>query len=406
MKGRSRRKWVPSLGLLVLAAAVACVLWAQSKGELFGREDNSEAKKGPGERRLPVVVSRATTRRFEARLTVQGTVEAKTFANVASRVPGTIEAIFVDEGDTVVAGKSRLFQIDALNLKRVVDIKRQELAVADCSVREKEAGLEQIEAELCKVKIDLERHRKLHEKGFVSKDVVEQYESRYKQSKALEKHALSLVDLGREQKRQAEVALSIAEKDLRDSLVYAPITGTVSQRFQEVGEMGEVGKPVLRVENTSVVEVSAFLPAECYARIHPGLTPIRLLVSGRDMGTYPISYRSPTIDPNLRTFEIKSIIKDPPEDVVPGAMARLSVILEQRTGPAVPSTAVQERGGRPVVFVVKDGKATMVDIERGLETDGYIEVKNGMLAEGTPVVVQGQVFLKESSPVTVQEEGA
>ena len=71
--------------------------------------------------------------------------------------------------------------------------------------------------------------------------------------------AQALIDLANAQLEQARLALTIAEKDLADSLVFAPINGWISERFCEPGEMAAPGTPVLRIEDLSVLEVSVFL---------------------------------------------------------------------------------------------------------------------------------------------------
>jgi RND family efflux transporter MFP subunit len=343
-------------------------------------------------------------RTFEARVTVQGTLEAKNRANVTPRISGTIEAIFVDEGDPVVAGKTRLFQIDALKFRQTVDMRRQDLAVARCALREKQARLEEVEAKLERAEKELRRFENLYKSKSVTIDRLEQKQALYKQNLASRKHARSLVDLERERARQAEVALAIAEKDLNDTLLYAPIRGTVSHRYQETGEMGQVGKPVLRIEDPFVVEVSAYLPAQHYDRIRPGKTLMQLRVSGRDIGRHPVSYRSPTVDTKLRTFEVKCLLRPPPEGVVPGAMARVDVLLEKHEGRGVPAEAVLHRGGKSVVFILEGGVARMVEVATGLETDGYVELRGGAIPKDARVVIKGQTFLNDGAPVAIRKE--
>ena len=53
---------------------------------------------------LNVRTHTATNRLFERRLTLQGTLEAKRFVNVAARVGGNLDTLWVDEGDSVEAG--------------------------------------------------------------------------------------------------------------------------------------------------------------------------------------------------------------------------------------------------------------------------------------------------------------
>jgi RND family efflux transporter MFP subunit len=355
------------------------------------------------ERRTPVVVTAASTRLFEERLVVQGNLEAKDFAMVSARTPGTLEQLYVDEGDAVVASETRLFQVDAVKVTKALEVSKQELAVARCASQEKQANRERFEADLHKAELDYQRFQRLFKERVVSEDALEQQESRYKQASAMLKHAQSLVLLGVEQERQAEAAVAIAEKDLSDSLVVAPISGIVNQRFREVGETVEVGKPLIRIEDPSEVEVSAFLPAQYYPRVVEGETPVRVNVYGIDVGKRTVSYKSPTINPKLRTFEIKCIVSNPPKGVVPGAMAEIQVLLAQRERLGVPAEALQARGGASVLFVVDDGAARMIPVETGLDTDGWVEVTSGEVSESTPVITMGQYLVNDGSPVTVQE---
>ena len=65
---------------------------------------------------------------------------------VSARVSGVLDAIYVDEGDPVEAGKTRLFQTDSLNLKRSEEVAEQQLSVAEHSLKERLANLDQVQA--------------------------------------------------------------------------------------------------------------------------------------------------------------------------------------------------------------------------------------------------------------------
>lgn len=356
-----------------------------------------------GVRAIPVVTAPVSIRNFEKRLVVQGNLEARNIAVVHARVAATIQSIFVDEGDYVVAGKTKLFQIDALKLEKAVEVSRQALAVAGCALDEKTANLERVAADLYKATIDYKRFKELLKDGTVSNDEFERVESRHKQAVASHKHAQTLIDLVKEQRSQAEASLEIAEKDLRDALVYAPISGKISQRFQEPGEMGDTKEPVLKIVDPTVIEVSAFLPSEYYPLIRPGETPMRVRVYGIGLKEQAVFYKSPTIHQKLRTFEIKCIVSDPPEGVVPGAMAHIEVLLEQRNGLGVPLVSLQQRADRTVIFSVDRDIAHMVEVETGLETDGWIEIKGGTLEENKPIVTMGHFILEEGKAVVIRE---
>jgi len=363
-----------------------------------------DAPRGADAPATTVEVMPLALRDFERRVQVQGTVEAKRTAVVSAKIPGSLEAIFVDEGDTVSAGQTHLFQTDALKLQKAVEVAQQNLAIARCGRREKEAYQERLTADFEKARIDYERHQLLYESNSIAVDVLEQQQSRYRQSVAMCKHAQSLVDLALEQERQAEAALAISQKDLGDTLVIAPLTGKVTHRFLEPGEMAGAGTPVLRIEDPSLVEVSAFLPSQYFAETVPGETQMRIRVYDIEVGDFPVSFRSPTINPKLRTFEVKCEIQDPPEGVVSGAMADIAVLLGQRRGFGVPKDAVQIRGDKPVIFGVEEGEARMLPVETGFEYEGMVEIAGDGLREGLPVIVVGQFHVQEGRRVAVRQE--
>jgi multidrug efflux pump subunit AcrA (membrane-fusion protein) len=354
--------------------------------------------------RVAVVTTAATRRTFEHTLAVQGNVEAKHYAMVAARIPGVIEAMAVDEGDRVIAGQTKLFETDAIALEKNVQISRHNLTVTRCAEREAVANLDKAKADFHKAKLDYERFRRLYEKEAVTADAFEQQQSRYDQLDAVVKLAEAQVDLTGAQAAQAEAALTIAEKDLADATIYAPISGTVSARFQEPGEMGDPGVPAIRIDDTSVIEVAAFLPAQYYAAVVPGRTTMRIQVSGIDLAAQAITYKSPTINPKLRVFEVKCLLKDPPPGVAPGAMAQIVVVLDSREGLGVPVRAVQQRAGRSVVFVVEGNTVRQKTVETGFESDGWVELLQADLKEGAAVVTMGQSMVEEGTAVSVQQE--
>ncbi len=401
MKAGWKRMVAGAAGVLVLGGVFAGAIFARSTN----RDSAAPADTGIA-RKVPVVLGRIAERSFEQRLTVQGNVEAKHFALVSARIPGTVESIFVDEGDRVIAEETALFQVDALKLRKAVDVSKQDLAIAQYGLKEKEAYREQKLADFEKAKIDYERYQLLYENNSISVDTLEQQRSRFLQTKAGVKHAQSVVDLAQEQVRQAELSLDIAEKDLDDTRVYSNLTGTVTQRFLEPGEMANAGTPVLRIEDTTVLEVSAFLPAQYYASIETGETPVRVQTCGIDVPPQPVVYKSPAINPQLRTFEVKCELQDPPAGVAAGAMADVTLLLRHTAGLGVPRDAVQLRADTHVLFTVQDDTARMLQVETGIESDGYIEVQGDSLTPDLPVVTMGQFLLNDGTPVAVREEEA
>lgn len=399
--GNSRRlRWFVIGCIVVVLAGAGIWLTRPKKSRQTAEADMSQQVK-----LAPVVVTRPVRRTFEGVIVTQGNVEAKNISMVSPRIPGTIEKFFVDEGDSVIAGQTKLFQTDSVKLQQNVTIREHDLAVARCAQQQAQASLEKVSADFEKAELDFKRFERLLQKEATTQDAFEQQQSGYKQLIASRKVAQAQVKLAAERTRQAEAALAIATKDLVDTTVFAPISGEVTVRMAEPGEMGAPGQPVLRIEDVNLVEVSAFLPAAAYPDVTEDQTKMRVQVSGIDLGLQTISYRSPTINAKLRTFEIKCLLKSPPDGIAPGAMAMITVVLESREGLGVPSVAIQQRNGQNVVFTVKDDISHQIIVQPGIEMDGWTEIREGEIDEETTVVTMGQYMIEEGTKVVVQKEG-
>lgn len=244
-------------------------------------------------------------RKFKELLQVQGTVEAVNIARVSPRISGPIEAIYVKEGDKVEAGKTKLFVIDPLKLEKNLEIRKQEVVIARLALKEKEAQLKQVSADYEKSKIDAKRARLLWEDRSTSQDNYEKAQLKFKVSEANFEHVNTLIDLSREQLAKAQIALTIAEKDYSDSTVYSPLTGVVSEKLQEPGEMAAAGKPIIIIKDPNDTEVTAYLPAEYYLKVTVEETPVQVKSFMEIPEDAKVTYKSPEISPELRTFKIK-----------------------------------------------------------------------------------------------------
>ena len=391
------------VGVVVLAGL--CVL--ATGGFLASKHGQANEESGSQEAvvRIPVVVTPAKQMEFESGAVVSGNVLAKNCALVSARMPGPLDAIFVDEGDVVEAGKTELFQTDSVKLTKAVAVAHQGLTVAECTVREKEAGLEQTMAQIEQANSDLKRYQELAKRNAISAQMVEQQDTQVKQSQAMVKHQEALVALANAQLEQAKLSLKMAEKDLADSLVFAPINGRVCERMKEPGEMAAAGTPVLRVEDLSVLEISVHIPEAFYPQVNPGKTTMRVNVSGIDLGSLPVTYKSPIVHSKLRTFEVKGVVESPPAGVVPGCLAEVSIVLDTRAGVGVPASAIQKRGGESVVFAVEDETARMIVVETGRELQGWVEVAATELPADVPIITMGQSLVEDGTPVTLVKEG-
>jgi len=347
---------------------------------------------------IAVRTLKAEPRTFERRITVQGNLQSKYVANVAARIAGNLDTIFVDAGDPVEANTTELFQIDPVTLQNAVTASEQQLAVMEAALEVARATLGKAEAEAGKAELDVARYQRLYKDGRVTPNEFELRQVQYVQAKAGLAVSKAQVALSESQVEQAVATLEISRKNLKDSKSMAPISGFVTLRSKEPGEQVGLGEVVLRIEDPSYIEAVAYLPAEYFADVTPGKTQARLTIAGRDSGTFIVTYRSPVINTTLRTFEIKGKVES--KEAVAGAMADMTIVFESRQAIGVPSNSLLIRNDTPSLFIAKDGKATLKPVKTGLINEGWTEIRSGLEAVDA-VVTEGQTQLREGMAVRI-----
>jgi cobalt-zinc-cadmium efflux system membrane fusion protein len=187
--------------------------------------------------------------------------------------------------------------------------------------------------------------------------------------------------------------------------IRSPFPGVVIRVQAAPGDVVDPGTGLFSITDLSEVWVQAEVYEGDLGRIRLG-QPARISV-----GTYPdetfsgtVTYVSDTLDPKTRAARVRCVVPNSDRRLKLDMFATVEVpTTVSRTVLAVPTAAVQEIGGRHVVFVRESDhtfRARVVTI--GAVTGRFTEILSG-LQEREPVVVQGAYHLK--SIRTIQELG-
>jgi len=325
---------------------------------------------------------------FVDALRVQGAVRAKDTTSVSARVPGTIDAVLVEEGARVKRG-TPLFQVDRVNLENAVRAAKDDLAMARAKVAQAKVASE-------KAALDAERLGRLFAGAAVTKDMLEKAEVGAKSATAALEAAMAL-------RTKAETGLAVAEKNLADSRVTAPFDAVVTRKHKNAGDYVGPGAKVFDLENPGAYEVCVTLSSSQYARVKAGETRVRLTQPVGDVCELTVSYKAPTVNPLTRTFEIRAPLPQT-DAVAAGMLLDGAVVFAERRGQGLPSSAVAQRGGSDAVFTVADGKVKRLAVETGLETDGWREILKPRMGDETKVILEGMLLVNEGDEVRVKND--
>jgi len=326
--------------------------------------ENTEAQEEEVERGVPVEVIYATRGAIKASFDGSAILEAERSADVTPRVSGIVESIAVEEGDYVEAGQV-LAQLES---------SRYQLAV------------NQISAELRNIRQELTRHQQLAAQQMVSADAVSRLQSQHDSLTA---------------------QLELAQKDLDETTVRAPISGLISERYTRVGRMIQAWQPesMFNIVDTSELRATVHLPENALSHISQGQNAEIQVPALSSLG--PISAHveriSPVVDSGSGTFRVVININNESQSLRPGLFTRVSVhYAEKENVVRIPQDALVNVDNQSHVFRIENGVAHKINVATGINDHGWVEVAEG-LEEGNMLVITGQANLRDQAKVEVIE---
>lgn len=365
---------------------------------------SADLSNAPHEKQVPVKLTAVSTRKFLKTITAYGKVEARQSAFVSPKIQGLIEKLFVDEGDIVEKDKTVLFEIDNLKLKQKISNAKQNLAIVLAVEKERKALLKKAEIDLSRTSRSCARYKALFEKKALTQEAYDAHEAEFLTASAELDHKKALMELGQAEAQQAIINLQMTEKDLADSIAIAPIDGIISEKLLETGEMGQPGKAIFKIVNTSDLEISAYIPAEYSTHIVKDQSEVELSIYEKTIyQKLKVTYKSPVVDSKLHIFEIKCRVEKNIPELQPGQSVQIKLVLEEHSATAVPSSALIEIDNGWAVYACESGVAKKLMVKRGTESEGWTEILESGLQTGSKVISEGQFLIKDNTSVTVIE---
>ncbi|TAD86836.1 MAG: efflux RND transporter periplasmic adaptor subunit [Alphaproteobacteria bacterium] len=337
---------------------------------------------------------------FTRMVTGPALLDALVKVDVGARVAGRIADLKVEEGDHVAAG-ALLVSLDAGDAGHFLTQAQAQAAAARSAVTEAEAERDAAEAALLRAQADFRRREELLQRGIASRADFDAARSTLNQAVANAERTRTAVLRSRDQLGAAEAGALGTGVRLSDTVIGAPISGVVTDRLRNVGEVVSAGSPILRLVDPASLVLTARFDESVMAQIAPG-QPAELRYTsypGRVFrGTVLRLGRS--VDTTTREFSVDVALAEPPPHWAIGQRAIVSLATSTASAViAVPQDALAPRGGQAGLWVAEGGyRAHWRPVQLGSTADGRIEVSAG-LREGE-VVLRRPRGLYTFKPVT------
>ena len=208
-------------------------------------------------------------------------------------------------------------------------------------------------------------------------------------------NALLALNAARGRLALSEAQLASAEDRLETSTLRAPAAGVVSRRYAQAGDRVDMGKPVVDIVDTRVLQLTASVPVEYVGDLRVGRA-VSLRASQLDSTrlTGHISRINPTVDEATRQVRVYVDIPNGAGRLVGGMFVSGRVLLRTAQGAVtVPRAALRVEGDArtPVVYALAAGKVQRRPVTVGVtdEDQGLVQITSGV--QVGDVVVVGPV---------------
>ncbi len=199
-----------------------------------------------------------------------------------------------------------------------------------------------------------------------------------------------------------ETQLSILQSNLERAIVTSPISGVVSARNVEVGQMASQASMPFTIIQMDPVLVEVSVSETLINKIHVGdrvAVSLQALEGGGSL-TGTVTAVSPVANAGS-TFPIRVELPNADHLIKPGMFSQVTFIEAQKDGVLVVDKNVVLRDETSeYVFVIKDGVAVKMPVTTGLTTGTQVELVSGV-GPDDDVVVVGQEYLYADTPVNI-----
>jgi len=338
-------------------------------------------------------------------LQATGYVVARRQATISAQIIGTLTEVSVDEGAHVTKGQI-LARLDPTAYQAQLDSARAQYAAAQAQVVKARAMLQQDRANAARMDAMVAR-------GYVSKQDAQQANTQVATDAAA-------LDVAIKQAQAAKDQVQAAQVNLDFTVIRAPFAGVITDKAAEIGEIvspytsggGGIAGGLATIVDMNSLEVDVDVNEAYISRVVPNM-PVEAVLDAYPDWKIPAHVIAiiPSADKSKATVKVRIALDQKDPRIIPQMGVRVSFLEKNGAnhkplpGVLVPKSAVVQRDGKDVVFVVAEGRAKQTPVTTGGDFSDLKQVTQGLSA-GAEVVKAPPADLKDGEKVKVKTGGS
>jgi len=348
-----------------------------------------KTKKVSKESSVNVTVSEVKLQTIEETATYTGELKAGESTSVSAKVSGNVEAIYCEVGDYVNEGDV-LLQIDDTDYRTQYN---QANAAYQAALSQSKTVVSSAQIEYNNAKTNLENQKVLYESGAISKLAYDAAVTRYDNAKINLDAAVEQSGVG-----SAKAMLDAAQNSLNYTTIKAPISGYISNKNANVGQMAAPGVEIFSIKKTEKINAQINVTESIISKVTVGAKAKIKVDSVDEEIEGNVTVANPTKNAQTGMYYISISIDNADGILKDGMFADITLTLSDSADTlVVPSDSViEDEDGKKYVYITDGETAEKIEVTVGIVTEEYTEIIKGV-SEGDKVIVTGKEYLSEEN---------
>jgi membrane fusion protein, multidrug efflux system len=197
--------------------------------------------------------------------------------------------------------------------------------------------------------------------------------------------------------------IDLTNSKIRKSKIIAPFSGTIGLRNVSPGAYVSIGTTISSLVQLDPLKIEFHVPEKYASFIHDGM-PVEFSIVGSKITYIAKVYAFQSqITQDSRALTVRAILPNPGGVLIPGAFADLKLQLEKiDKAVMVPTYCVVPLLNGQNLYVIRNGQASLVQVETGIRNAEQIQIVSGIM-DGDTIASTGLLALKDKMPVKVKK---
>ena len=367
------------------------------------------------ENKLSVEVYKAELKDRMSGDTYKSTLEAYEQGIISSKISAKVTKVVVENGQYVNEGDT-IAVLDDQDIQNSIKTATAQLEVNEKQVNSAEQQLNSTQTSLEKLKINVDdaqrnydREKALFDAGAVSQSELDASEKALNTSKADYNSGQANIEISKASIESAKASVEAQkvnieklQNDLNNVVIKAPISGVISEKNVNVGQIINQGAVLAKINDISYVFATIQVPQEKINDIKVGKPAEVTLEDNNTVHNGTLDSIDLSGDSTLRVFNCKIKMENSNKELLPGEYAKVNFSNTENNNKVItiPVSSLAGSEGDYYVFINDNVVASKVSVDIGDADENNVEIISG-IKEGDEIICTNMSSLKDGCKIDV-----